>query len=139
MGKQWNPGQEKKFVRELKLNKKYYTVRDQATNLAPWRDAKTYDVHVFTERSGLTAVPRTAGGTSAIQVCRSGPVYDEPPAGIRNVADGDRQVDGPLGDRPNRRLTRAEIRELEGQVAEMNDDPDRSRHTRRGLGGFWNM
>lgn len=97
MGKKWEAHQGKKFARELKLGTKYYTVNDHATNLAPWHDEKTYSVHVFTGKSGFTAVPMTDGGTSAVGLCqRQGPVYDAPPRGLRNIAGPAPQVDGPL-------------------------------------------
>ena len=97
MGQQWDPGQAKKFARQVKLGKKYYTVNEMATNLAPYEDAQTYSVHVFTGRSGLTGVPMTDGGTSAVGLCqRQGPVYDSKPKGIRNIAGPAPQVGRPL-------------------------------------------
>lgn len=87
MGKQWNPGQAKQFAKQVELDRPYYTVNDMATNLAPYEDDQTYSVHVFTYRSGFTAVPMTDGRTSAIALCRNqGPVYDTPPKGLRNIA-----------------------------------------------------
>lgn len=86
MGRQWSPGQAKKFARDVVLGRKYYTVQDQATNLAPYEDPQTYSVHVFTGHSRLTGVPMTDGGTSAIQLCRGGPVYDSVPRNVRPVA-----------------------------------------------------
>lgn len=87
MGQQWGPGQARKFAKEVKLKTKYYTVQEQSEHAATYGPARTYTTHVFTERSGLTGVAMTAGGTSAIQLCRTqGPVYDSPPSGAKNRA-----------------------------------------------------
>lgn len=87
MGRSWNPGQAKQFARQVRLGKKYYTVQEQSEHASTYGPARTYSTHVFTEKSSLTAVPMTDGGTSAIQLCRTqGPVYDSPPAGVNNGA-----------------------------------------------------
>jgi hypothetical protein len=90
-----------------------------ATNLAPWEDAKTYSVHVFTERGPITGNPMTAGGTAAAGLCqRQGPVYDTPPSGLRNIAGPAPQVAGPMGSNSYEGvLDEAELRGLEKHVA----------------------
>lgn len=132
MSKCWQPGQAKKFAREVQMGKRYYTVNEMATNLAPWEDSQTYSVHVFTEHSFFTGQPMTAGGTAAIGLCqRQGPVYDAPPKGLRNIAGPLPQVAGPLGDNYEGVLDEAEIRSLEKQVRDGSDP-----RTRRRLGSW---
>lgn len=122
MSKCWQPGQAKKFAKEIKLNTPYYTVNNMATNLAPWEDSQTYSVHVFTEHSLFTSQKMTAGGTSAIGLCqRQGPVYDAPPRGLRNIAGPAPQVGAPLGDNHSAYLDEAEIRGLEKRVRNGSD------------------
>lgn len=130
MSKCWQPGQAKKFAREVKLNTPYYTVNQMATNLAPWLPDQTYSVHVFTEHSFFTGQPMTDGGTAASGLCqRQGPVYDTPPPGLRNIADPLPQVDGPLPKGYEGVLDEAEIRGLEKQVRDGSDP-----RTRRPMG-----
>jgi len=122
MSKCWQPNQASKFAKEVKLGKPYYTVNDMATNLAPWGDAQTYSVHVFTERSSFTARPMTDGGTSAVGLCqRQGPVYDAPPRGLRNIAGPAPQVAGPLPAGYEGVLDEDEIRGLEKRVRDGSD------------------
>lgn len=122
MSKCWQPNQASKFAKEVKLDKPYYTVNEMATNLAPWGDAKTYSVHVFTEHSFLTGQKMTDGGTSAVGLCqRQGPVYDTPPRGLRNIAGPLPQVAGPLPAGYEGVLDEAEIRSLEKQVRDGSD------------------
>lgn len=117
VGKKWEAHQSRKFARQVEFNKPYYTVNDHAVNLAPWHDAQTYSVHVFTERAPITGNPMTAGGTSAAGLCqRQGPVYDVPPKGLRNIAGPAPQVAGPLPDGYEGELSPAEIRKLEKVV-----------------------
>lgn len=122
MSKCWQPNQAKKFAREVKLNTPYYTVNNMATNLAPWGDAQTYSVHVFTGHSGFTGSPTTDGGTAAVGLCqRQGPVYDAPPSGLRNIAGPAPQVAGPLPAGYEGVLDEDEIRGLEKRVRDGSD------------------
>ena len=122
MSKCWQPGQASKFAKEVKLNTPYYTVNEMATNLAPWGDAQTYSVHVFTEHSLFTGQKMTAGGTAAVGLCqRQGPVYDAPPRGLRNIADPLPQVAGPLPAGYEGVLDETEIRGLEKRVRDGSD------------------
>lgn len=87
MGQSWNAGQGKKFSKQVVLGKTYYTVNDHATNLGAYEDSQTYSTHVFTSYSRITGQPMTDGGTSAVGLCqRFGPVYDQKPQGLRDVA-----------------------------------------------------
>lgn len=93
MGKSWNPGEGKKFAKQVELGRKYYVVREQSAHAKTYGAEHLYAVHIFTRRSGLTAVPMTDGGTSAVALCRNqGPVYEEPPAGMDDIADSSRNM-----------------------------------------------
>ncbi len=83
MPKQWNPGQHRKFARDIELGKTYYTVSEQSKHAATYGSAYTYSEHVFTGHSNFTGLPMTAGGSSSRAICDQGPVYDAPPSGVR--------------------------------------------------------
>ena len=126
MSKTWKPGDSKRFARELKLGQRYYTVAKVARNIAPYEDPYLATTHVFTGRLPLTGSPCTASGYSAVDLCRlHGPVYDTPPAGIRNVAAPAPQVAGPLPKGYTAVLDEAELSGLEKQVAQSSDPKKR--------------
>jgi hypothetical protein len=114
MAKSWSAAQAKKFAKEVRLGKPYYFVYDVARNRAPWEDAQLYSEVVFTKRLPLTGSPCTDGGHSAVTLCQThGPVYDEPPAGMRNVATPGPQVGAPLGDDHSAYLDADEVRAMQ--------------------------
>jgi hypothetical protein len=118
MPKTWSTGQAKKFARELKFNTPYYFVYNIAQNIAPYEDAQLYSEVVFTRHAPFTGNPMTADGTSAVQLCQVyGPIHEQPPAGMRNVATPGPQVGSPLGDNYEGFLDEAELRGLEKLAA----------------------
>jgi len=122
MSKSWKRGDERRFTREIKLNKPYYIVYKIAQNLAPWEDPKLYSEVVFTGRLPLTATPCTEGGYSAATLLRLyGPVYDTPPAKMRNIADVAPSVGAPLGNNYEGILDAAELRSLGKHLADASD------------------
>ncbi|MFE2045931.1 hypothetical protein ACFXAZ_34430 [Streptomyces sp. NPDC059477] len=125
----WQPKDSKRFARQLDLNRPYYVVLDIAQNRAPYEDAQLYSTYTFTRRLPLTNTPVTsATGIDAESLCRMhGPVYDRPPAGLRNIADRAPQVDGPLPAGYEGVLDAAEIEGLEKQVADGSDPKKRRR------------
>ncbi|MFI9344944.1 hypothetical protein ACIG0D_27315 [Streptomyces sp. NPDC052773] len=126
MPKKWNPGQERKFCRELQLGKPYYVVHNVERRVAPYEDAQLYSEYVFTKRLPITGTPCTEHGASASTLLRQhGPIYDAPPRGMRNLADPAPQVAGPLPKGYTARLDEAEIRGLEKRVADMPDPKKR--------------
>jgi hypothetical protein len=128
MAKTWKRGDEKRFARELKLDKPYYVVMKVARNIAPYEDPYLASTYVFTSRLPLTGTPCTEGGYSAADLCRLyGPVFDSPPAGIRNVADPAPQVAGPLPKGYVGALDEAEIRDLAKRVTDGSDPQKRRR------------
>jgi hypothetical protein len=133
-GKTWMPNKAKKFAKEAKLGKPYYYVNNHATNLGAYEDAQTYSKIVFTEERPFTGTP-SAGSMDAVQLCQNfGPVYEEPPAGLRNIAGPAPQVAGPLGSNDYEGyLDEAEIRGLEKQVR------DGSNPRKRRPAGSWRI
>ncbi|MET8113779.1 hypothetical protein [Streptomyces prasinus] len=132
MPKTWNPGQAKKFARELKLRQSYYVVYDVATNMARYEDKQLYSEFVFTKRLPLTGSPCTDGGYSAVTLCQTyGPVYDKPPAGMRNIAGGGPQVGAPLGEDHSAYLDEAELRGMEKLARQVADPRARRIRGRR--------
>jgi hypothetical protein len=126
MAKKWNPGQERKFCRELELGKPYYVVHNVEQRMAPWEDSQLYSEYVFTKRLRLTGTPCTEYGSDAATLLRQhGPVYDAPPRGMRNLADPAPQVAGPLPKGYVGHLDEAEIRGLEKRVADLPDPKKR--------------
>lgn len=125
-GRVWQPGESKKFARQAKIGKPYYIVYNIATNLARYEDPQLYSEFVFTSRLPFTGNACTEYGSSAETICRqNGPIYEEPPAGIRNIGDLPPQVAGPLPKNYRGILDEAEIRGLEKRVADMPDPKKR--------------
>ena len=91
--KSWGSGQARKFAKEVKLDKVYYTINEQSAHARTYGPARTVSEHVFTGRSLITGQAMTDGRTSALALCRNqGPVYDSRPAveGVdRDAADKD--------------------------------------------------
>jgi hypothetical protein len=113
MPKTWSPGDAKKFARQVQLGKSYYTVNSHARNLGSYEDSHTYSEHVFDSRRPITGTP-CSGAVDAVTLCqRFGPVYEQPPAGMRNLSGPAPQVAGPLGDNYEGVLDEDEIRGLE--------------------------
>lgn len=130
-GKSWKPGEAKKFAKQVQLGKTYYYVQAHATNLGAYEDSHTYSEIVFDYRRPLTGTP-ASGSMNAVQVCQNwGPVYDAPPAGLRNLAGPAPQVAGPLPADYEGILDEAEIRGLEKRVR------DGSHPRKRRPAGSW--
>jgi hypothetical protein len=124
--KTWNPGDEKRFVRDIKLGQPYYIIYKIAQNLAPWEDARLYSEIRFTKRLAFTGTPCTEYGSAATHILRCfGPIHDTPPRGMRNIAEAARSVGAPLGDNYEGILDEAEIRGLEKRIAQASDPRNR--------------
>jgi hypothetical protein len=132
MAKAWQPANSQQFARQLTLGKSYYVVLNVARNLAPYEDSRLYSEITFTKRLPFTGNPCTATGYSAETLCRQfGPVYEQPPRGVRNVAGAGPQVAAALPEGYEAVLDEAEIRGLEKQVADGSNPRNRRR-----LGGW---
>lgn len=126
----WQPRDSKRFARQAKLGKTYYVVMNVSRRIAPYEDAQLYSEYVFTGRLPFTNNACTDSGYSAEDICRLyGPVYEQRPANMRNVAAPAPQVAGPLPKNYRGVLDEAEIRGLEKQVRD-GSDPKKRR--------FWN-
>ena len=125
-GRGWQPRDSKKFARQARLNKPYYVVLNVARRVAPYEDARLYSEYVFTGKLPFTGNACTDSGYSAEDICRLyGPVYEDRPAHLRNVAAPAPQVAGPLPKGYRGILDEAEIRGLEKQVAQSSDPKKR--------------
>jgi hypothetical protein len=121
MPKSWSPGDAKRFARQVQLGKSYYVAMKIAQNLSPYEDSKLYSEIVFTARRPITNTP-CSGSMDAVSLCQNyGPVYEQPPAGMRNMAGPGRQVGAPLGDNYQAPLDEDELRGLEKQAAQGSD------------------
>lgn len=125
MAKTWNAGDSKRFAREAKLGTPYYYVNNLSERAGAFEDRQTYSTIVFDSRQAFTGIP-TAGGYGAEALCRLfGPIYDQPPAGMRNAADAPPQVAGPLGKfrkaGEKGRVDEAEAKALEELLRVRND------------------
>lgn len=128
MAKTWQPGDEKRFVRDIQLGKPYYIVYKIAQNLAPYEDAELYSEIRFTSRLPFTGTPCTEYGSDAATILRGhGPIHDTPPRRMRNIADVAAGVGAPLGDDYEGVLDEAEIRGLMKRVADGSDPTKRRR------------
>jgi hypothetical protein len=131
MPKTWSPGDAKKFARQVQLGKSYYVAMKIAQNLSPYEDSKLYSEIVFTARRPITHTP-CAGSMDAVSLCQNyGPVYEQPPAGMRNIAGPGRQVAGPVPQGYEGVLDEVELRGLGKQVAQGSDP------RKRGPLGSW--
>jgi hypothetical protein len=129
MPKKWQPGQERKFARELVLGKTYYTIMNISKWAAPYEDSQLYSEYVFTRRMPITGTPCTEEGYPSSTLLRQfGPVYDAPPPGMRNIAAPAPQVAGPVGSNDYEGvLDEAEIRGLNKRVRESLSPRNRRR------------
>jgi len=107
-----------------------YTVREVATNIAPYEDGRLYSSHEFTWRSPVTGNWMTGHMSAAGLLAQEGTIWDAPPRGMRDIAGPGPQVGAPLGhEEYSAQLDEAEIRGL-GKRVRNGSDP----HTRPGRG-----
>lgn len=76
---EWAPGDAKRFARQVKLGKTYYTIETVA---GPLGDELMWRPWVFDKRQAFTGAAM-CGAVSAEGVClRNGPVYDSQPTHV---------------------------------------------------------
>ncbi|MFJ5973535.1 hypothetical protein [Streptomyces sp. NPDC093060] len=102
-----------------------YTINDMATNLASFEDAQTYNAHTIDGRSSLTGEWKIGHLSISGYLAQYGTAYEQPPAGMRDIATPGRQYGSPLGLGYRGVLDEAEIRGLEKQVAQSSDPKKR--------------
>lgn len=137
MGKVWQPGDAKAFARWAKKGVTVYTRMEMATNLAPYEDPYLYSAHTADDVSPITGNV-LFGHMSAKALCTNfGPVYAEPPAGIRNVATPPPQVAGPVDAHTIHELDEAEIRGLEKRA--IDAERQRQEHEKQQAKKRWSL
>jgi len=120
----------KRASRQVRKGQKLYVLKEVATNLAPYEDSHLYSEYQVNFEHPLLGGWMISGSLSVEGlVLREGPVYTEKPKGVRNLATPGPQAAGPLGNRPNRKLSAREIRELEQQVEANDQASGRNRHS----------
>lgn len=119
-GRSWEPTKRgaKDLNRYLSKGKTVYTINRMATNLAAYEDSHTYSAHKFDRRSPITGEWMTGHLSASGLLAQNGTVYEQPPAGIRDIAKPGRQYGPPLGDNYKGVLDEAEIRGLEKQAGD---------------------
>ncbi|MGQ4513668.1 hypothetical protein [Streptomyces sp. DW26H14] len=115
----------KRLAREVKPGQKLYTICELKTNLPI--DKRLYSE--WTVRDGGFWAGPIVGMTTTVEqlVLREGPVYTEPPRGMRNIADPLPQLAEPIaGGRDGwRHFSRAEIASLEKEVQRASEETRR--------------
>jgi len=132
-GRSWEPTKKgaKELNRWLSKGKTVYTLRAVARNIAPYEDSQLYSAHTFDRRSPITGEWMTSHLSASGLLAQEGTVYEQPPRGVRNIADPAPQVAGPLGGNYEGVLDEAELRALEKHVADGSNP-----RTRRRLGSW---
>ncbi|MEV0779198.1 hypothetical protein [Streptomyces sp. NPDC050428] len=121
----------RELSRTARKGDKLYVILDIANERIPYEASRLYSEYTVTHDHPLLGGAMISGSLSVEGlVLRNGPVYTQPPKGIRNIADPGPQVCGPLPDGYEGVLDEAEIRGLEKQVADGSDP--RKRRSLRG-------
>lgn len=96
-GRIWEPTRRgaKDLNRWLSRGKTVYTINNMATNLAPYEDSQTYSAHTFDRRSGFSGEWMTGHLSVSGLLGQCGRVYENPPAGMRDIATPGRQYAAP--------------------------------------------
>ncbi|MFF9624261.1 hypothetical protein [Streptomyces griseosporeus] len=126
-GRTWEPTKRgaKDLNRWLSKGKTVYTLRNIADAYQGYEDAQLYAAHTFDRKSRLTGEWMTSHLSASGLLAQEGKVYENPPAGVRNIADPVPQVAGPLPKGYRAPLDEAEIRGLEKRVADSSDPKKR--------------
>lgn len=113
--------------RRLRKGDTVYTVRKVSRSVAPYEDSKLYAEHVFDWRSPVTGNLMTSHMSIEGLLAQEGEIHEQPPRGMRNIADPAPQVAGPLGSNDySAYLDEVELRGLGKRVRDGSDP-----HTRR--------
>ncbi|MFD4596751.1 hypothetical protein ACFWPQ_01835 [Streptomyces sp. NPDC058464] len=124
-GRIWKPTRRdiNDLKRHIRKGTVVYTVRENHNKFSggstiPWIDKHAYAAHEFTWRSPITGSWMTGHMSvdALFAMSVDGLVYEQPPAGMREIGDPGPQVSGPLGDGYEGILDEAEIGGLWKQV-----------------------
>ncbi|MFG2352602.1 hypothetical protein [Streptomyces sp. NPDC048521] len=126
-GRTWEPTKRgaKDLNRFIRKGTTVYTINEMATRVARYEDSHTYTAHTFDRQSRITGEWMTGHLSVSGLLGQCGTVYEQPPAGMRDLATPGRQVAGPLPKGYVGHLDEAELRGLEKQVADMPDPKKR--------------
>ena len=72
-----------------------YTINEMALNLGPFEDSHTYNAHTIDGRSRWTGEWMIGHLSISGYLAQYGTAYEQPPAGMRDIATPGRQVAAP--------------------------------------------
>jgi hypothetical protein len=113
--------------RRLRKGDVVYTVRNTSGHVAPYEDAKLYVEHQFTWTSPVTGSLMTGHLSIEGLLAQEGAIHEQPPRGVRNMADPAPQVGAPLGRDYTAYLDDSEIRGLGKRVRDASHPGTRRR------------
>ncbi|MFB7244621.1 hypothetical protein ACFCYX_19435 [Streptomyces populi] len=115
--------------RRLREGDVVYTVRKVSGHVAPYEDARLCVEHEFTWTNRVTGSLMTGHLSIEGLLAQENEIHEQPPRGVRNIADPAPQVGAPLGSNYEGRLDEPELRGLNKHVAD-GSDPRTRRHPR---------
>jgi hypothetical protein len=109
-GRTWQPTRRgaKDLNRWLSKGKTVYTLRKVAERFQTYEDAQLYAAHTFDRRSSFTGEWMTSHLSASGLLAQEGTVYEQPPAGTRDIATPGRQVAAPTSQGVLDRLRRSD-------------------------------
>jgi hypothetical protein len=102
--------------RRLRKGDVVYTVRTISRHVASYEDSHLYAAHEFTWSSPVTGSLMTGHLSIEGLLAQEGEIHEQPPRGMRNIADPAPQVGAPLGRDYEAYLDDSEIRGLGKRV-----------------------
>jgi hypothetical protein len=105
-GRTWEPTRKgaKDLNRWLSKGKTVYTLRNIADAYQSYEDAQLYAAHTFDRQSWITGEWMTGHLSASGLLAQEGTVYENPPAGVRNIATPGRQYAAPTSQQALDRL-----------------------------------
>ena len=111
-GRKWEPTRKgaKELNRVARKGMTLYTINEMATNLAPYEDAQTYNCHTIDGRSSFTGEWKIGHLSISGFLAQYGTAYENPPAGMRDIATPGRQYAAPTSKQALDRLNAGDRR-----------------------------
>ena len=96
-GRSWQPTKKdaKDLNRVARKGMTLYTINEMATNLGPFEDSHTYNAHRIDGRSRWTGEWMIGHLSISGFLAQYGTAYEQPPAGMRDIATPGRQYAAP--------------------------------------------
>ncbi|MFJ7963156.1 hypothetical protein [Streptomyces sp. NPDC096324] len=113
--------------RRLRKGDVVYTVRKISPHVAPYDDSRLYAAHEFTWSSPVTGNLMTGHLSIEGLLAQEGEIHEQPPRGMRNIADPSPQVGAPLGRDYSAELDDAELRGLRKRIRDASHPNTRRR------------